>query len=166
MLNKKMLLSLLVIGVVSVSAGAGTWAYFTDEEVTSGNTFTAGTVDLSLDAETITIELGADNMKPGDSKTLTIPLSNLGTLDFDYEAVVTTDSATATSLFAVQGVAPENTPATATITSGEIGTLTALTGTGEVVVTVTLPTTAGNEYQGDIGLVTVTITADQQGIVV
>ncbi|MCK5398168.1 MAG: SipW-dependent-type signal peptide-containing protein [Thermoplasmata archaeon] len=165
MLNKKMLLSLLIIGVVSVSAGAGTWAYFTDEEVTSGNTFTAGTVDLSLDAETITIELGADNMKPGDSKTLTIPLSNLGTLDFDYEAVVTTDSATATSLFAVQGVAPENTPATATITSGEIGTLTALTGTGEVVVTVTLPTTAGNDYQGDTGLVTVTITATQQGII-
>ena len=163
MLNKKMLLSLLVIGVVSVSAGAGTWAYFTDEEVTSGNTFTAGTVDLSLG--TVTIEVDADNMKPGDSKTLTIPLSNDGTLDFDYVAVATTDSATPTSLFAEQGIAPGNTPATATITSGEIGTLNALLGSGEVVVTIELPSTAGNDYQGDIGLVTVTITASQQGIV-
>ena len=159
MLNKKMLLSLLVIGVVSVTAGAGTWAVFTDEEVTSDNTFTAGTVELSLG--TVVIEAGADGMKPGDTKTLTIPLSNLGSLDFDYVADVTTDSATATSLFAVQGIVPGNTPATATITSGATGMLVASTGTGDVVVTIELPATAGNEYQGDSGLVTVTITATQ-----
>jgi len=32
MLNKKMLLSVLIIGVVATVAGAGTWAAFSDSE--------------------------------------------------------------------------------------------------------------------------------------
>jgi predicted ribosomally synthesized peptide with SipW-like signal peptide len=87
MLNKKMLLSLLVIGVVSVSAGAGTWAYFSDTEMSTDNTFTAGTLDLDLsdgtddgtDSETLTWVAG--NMAPGDvAASATMTVTNVGTL--------------------------------------------------------------------------------------
>lgn len=75
MLNKKMLLSLLVIGVVSVSAGAGTWAYFSDTETSSGNTFTAGTLDIEIPN---TFNFG--NVAPGDTKTEEITIKNNGSI--------------------------------------------------------------------------------------
>ncbi len=75
MLNKKMLLSLLVIGVVSVSAGAGTWAYFSDTETSEGNTFTAGTLDIEIPN---TFEFG--DVAPGASNTETITIDNKGSI--------------------------------------------------------------------------------------
>ncbi|OKY79087.1 MAG: M73 family secreted endopeptidase [Candidatus Methanohalarchaeum thermophilum] len=65
MAYKKALLSLMVIGLVGVAAGAGTFAFFTDEEKATGNTLTAGTIDLAVNGqnpwnETFTI----DDMKP------------------------------------------------------------------------------------------------------
>ena len=75
MLNKKMLLSLLVIGVVSVSAGAGTWAYFSDTETSTDNTFTAGTLDIVIPN---TFNFG--DVAPGDVKTETITIENKGSI--------------------------------------------------------------------------------------
>ncbi len=97
MLNKKMLLSLLVIGVVSVSAGAGTWAYFSDTETSSGNTFTAGTLDLAYDInggdwingdDVASITVG--NMKPCDDGEVTLSFHNLGS--HDGNLIVTLDN--------------------------------------------------------------------------
>lgn len=48
-MNKKIILSLAVIGVVAAIAVGGTIAYFTDTETSSGNTFTAGSIDLKVD---------------------------------------------------------------------------------------------------------------------
>ena len=48
-MNKKIILSLSVIGVVAAIAVGGTIAYFSDTETSVGNTFTAGTIDISLD---------------------------------------------------------------------------------------------------------------------
>ena len=75
MLNKKMLLSLLVIGVVSVTAGAGTWAYFSDTETSEGNTFTTGTLDIEIPN---TFEFG--DVAPGDVETETITIENKGSI--------------------------------------------------------------------------------------
>ena len=84
MLNKKMLLSLLVIGVVSVSAGAGTWAYFSDTETSTDNTFTAGTLDLELDGADGITGFGITDVAPGDSGEATsIVVSNAGSIDGD-----------------------------------------------------------------------------------
>ena len=100
MLNKKMLLSLLVIGVVSVSAGAGTWAYFSDTETSEGNSFTAGTLDLVLtdatndgtDSETLTWVAG--NMAPGEDGSATMTVTNVGTLagNLDISSIVVTNA--------------------------------------------------------------------------
>lgn len=48
---KKILISLSVIGVVSVIAVGATMAYFGDTETSTGNTMTAGTIDLKIDLQ-------------------------------------------------------------------------------------------------------------------
>jgi predicted ribosomally synthesized peptide with SipW-like signal peptide len=39
----------MVIGLVASAIGMGTYAYFSDTETSSGNTFTAGSIDLKID---------------------------------------------------------------------------------------------------------------------
>lgn len=79
----KLLTSLLMIGVIAGMAGAGTWAYFSDTETSEGNTFTAGTLDLtpddSDDPNPYFMELGP--MVPSTwYKPLDIDLKNVGTI--------------------------------------------------------------------------------------
>ena len=50
-MNKKILVSLSVIGVVAAIVVGGTIAYFSDTETSTGNTFTAGAIDLTIDNE-------------------------------------------------------------------------------------------------------------------
>jgi len=47
---KKLLLSLLVMGVVGVSAFGASRAFFSDEEKSENNIFTAGAIDLKIDS--------------------------------------------------------------------------------------------------------------------
>lgn len=56
--------------------GGGTFAYFSDQEV-SNNTFAAGTLDLSLNPTEI---IEVDNLKPGDTMLRGFNLKNDGTL--------------------------------------------------------------------------------------
>lgn len=76
MLNKKILLSILIIGLVSVLAGSSTWARFSDSEENSGNSIAAGTLNLTLVDNPLLIT----NAAPGDSGTNFKVLKNKGTL--------------------------------------------------------------------------------------
>lgn len=49
-MNKKIIISLATIGAVAAIAIGGTIAYFSDTETSTGNTFTAGTLDLKIDS--------------------------------------------------------------------------------------------------------------------
>ena len=48
-MNKKILISLSVIAAVAAITIGGTIAYFSDTETSTGNTFTAGSIDLKID---------------------------------------------------------------------------------------------------------------------
>jgi predicted ribosomally synthesized peptide with SipW-like signal peptide len=48
-MNKKLIISLGVIGIVAVTAIGATIAYYNDTETSTGNIFTAGTIDLKVD---------------------------------------------------------------------------------------------------------------------
>jgi len=50
-MTKKILISLAVIGIIAVAVIGGTIAYFSDTETSTGNTFTAGDLDLTIDNE-------------------------------------------------------------------------------------------------------------------
>lgn len=78
--------ALLIIGM----AGTGTWAYFSDTETSSGNTFTAGTLDLKVSndaatyADGVTSTWGGTNCKPGDSWSGTVTLRNSGSVTANH----------------------------------------------------------------------------------
>jgi spore coat-associated protein N len=72
----------LGLGVASAAlglslVGGGTYAYFSDTEVTN-NTFAAGTLDLAANPTTI---INVNNIKPGDTMLRTFALENNGTLN-------------------------------------------------------------------------------------
>lgn len=50
-MNKKIVMSLSVIAAVSAVVIGGTGAFFSDSETSTGNTFTAGAIDLKVDSE-------------------------------------------------------------------------------------------------------------------
>ena len=82
-MNKKILISLSVIAAVAAIAIGGTVAYFSDTETSTGNTFTAGTLDLVLDIDgepytPPTPIFEKIDMKPGDhgEETLSAHVTN------------------------------------------------------------------------------------------
>jgi|GEM_PF-1463641 predicted ribosomally synthesized peptide with SipW-like signal peptide len=80
-MNKKILASLIIIGILGFSLGWGTYSYFSDTETSSGNTFSAGTIDLEvndmnpLEGALVTLK----DMKPCEWKYVTVKLHNVGT---------------------------------------------------------------------------------------
>ncbi|MHC3129015.1 MAG: hypothetical protein IBV52_02945 [Candidatus Bathyarchaeota archaeon] len=59
-MNKKILLSIMTIGLVAMLAGTGLYAYFSDTEKVGLNTITVGTLDI----EVVTTPFALDDMKP------------------------------------------------------------------------------------------------------
>lgn len=81
-MNTKIIASLAMILVVGAVATAGTIAYFSDEEVSTGNTFTAGTIDIAVNSENPWNQDAAyvfDNLEPSQSKDINVTLKNVGT---------------------------------------------------------------------------------------
>ncbi|MCX6761200.1 MAG: TasA family protein [Candidatus Nealsonbacteria bacterium] len=84
-MNKKILISLSVIGAVAAIAIGGTIAYFSDVETSTGNTFTAGAIDLQFKVEGTTLGVFTEvnntplftlgDMKPGDRGEKTVKLA-------------------------------------------------------------------------------------------
>jgi predicted ribosomally synthesized peptide with SipW-like signal peptide len=80
-MQKKILVSMMVIGLVAALAGAGLYAYFSDTETSSGNTFTAGTLDLELSAaQGSVVVLNVGPLAPGDSGSNTWIAKNVGSI--------------------------------------------------------------------------------------
>jgi len=81
-MSKKILISLTVISMVAAIAIGGTIAYFSDTETSTGNTFTAGAIDLKIDNESY--YFGPQGLEYRDD--LSWELDNLtGHLFFNYE---------------------------------------------------------------------------------
>lgn len=75
---KKILLSLGIIAIVAVGAIGATRAFFSDTVSSTGNTFTAGTIDISVnEEESFTVNL--DDMKPGYVDYGNFVIKNTGT---------------------------------------------------------------------------------------
>ena len=96
---KKILMSLMAIALVVGLVGAGVVASFSDEETSTGNTFTAGTLNLTAVGGS-PMPFAVANMKPGDSGSGTVTLTNAGTigaaeLDIAVSMIVNDDVDTA-----------------------------------------------------------------------
>jgi predicted ribosomally synthesized peptide with SipW-like signal peptide len=86
---KKVVVSILILGVVLAVALIGAIALFTDQATNPGNTFSTGTVDLTIDP-TIAM-FTVSNMAPGDVQYSGITLTNSGSLQLRYSMTTTPD---------------------------------------------------------------------------
>lgn len=79
---KRILLSVITIALVSTVAFGATRAFFTDTETNTGNTFSAGTIDISVDGQnpwTKTETLDVIDMKPSQHAYSEYLIQNVGT---------------------------------------------------------------------------------------
>jgi len=92
-MSTKIIASLIAIAAVAAVAGGATVAYFSDVESVKGNTFAAGTLDLTVD-ETANVTADFTNIKPGDSGTYEWTVVNAGSEKgyLDVEGIVKTDN--------------------------------------------------------------------------
>jgi predicted ribosomally synthesized peptide with SipW-like signal peptide len=97
-MKKKILFSLMTIALVGVLVGDGTHAYFSDVETSTGNVFTAGTLNLQVGAAgpcTENISIGP--LKPGDTENaatwLTKNIGNIaGNLSINLSAIMNNEN--------------------------------------------------------------------------
>jgi len=80
---------------MAVLAIGATGALFVDSETSNGNTFTAGTLDLTIDGKNNTnvVKFNITNMHPGSQPKGSYTLANVGSLNgyLDVENIVVTD---------------------------------------------------------------------------
>lgn len=78
---KRILVSLMVVAIASAVGITATRAYFSDTETSTGNTFTAGTLDLKVDGGDVNVFRTFNNMVPEHSQpNFSWKLKNSGSL--------------------------------------------------------------------------------------
>lgn len=78
--RRKLLVTMLLVGIVGAGAGSATYSAFTSTTGNGGNVFSAGTVNLTDNDGGSTSLLALSNAKPGDADTGCIAVSYDGTL--------------------------------------------------------------------------------------
>jgi spore coat-associated protein N len=90
---KRTLFSIMTLMLVVGLVGGGALAYFSDVETSTGNNFTAGTLNLKVDVDptpagdnfvdnpTFPSVMNLSNLYPGWTEDLTIQIKNVGTID-------------------------------------------------------------------------------------
>jgi spore coat-associated protein N len=165
----KILKSLAAIVAVGAVAGGATFAYFSDTATITGNTFTAGTMDLRIDKDPNPAIQDWNNgfanpynpfanVKPGDAGKQIIDIKNVGTVNGNatIQFDTTTWSALGDNLDFVVEYKLENDTVWAPVASGpltawnhnvyKLGALNA-GAVGNVKIDWSVPTSAGNDIQ-------------------
>ncbi|MGB9793120.1 MAG: TasA family protein [Thermacetogeniaceae bacterium] len=174
----------VIVGVLFLAAlvGAGTFAYFSDAESSLGNSFTAGTLNLAVGDESPnnSPDFTLANVKPGDSGAITYVLKNVGTIDgyLDIaDVTVVNDGGVNTepegnttgdlgAKVTVKASLDDETFYTGTL-NGFANALYNLNkeiaagGSSTLKIEWNVPSSVGNEIQGDIATVGMTFQLDQ-----
>ena len=81
-MNRKILFSIMVLALVGMLLGTGIYAYFSDVETSTGNSFAAGTLNLKVgDNDPTTASISVTGLKPGDAgKAADWLVKNIGTI--------------------------------------------------------------------------------------
>lgn len=116
---KKILFSVMAILVAVGLVGAGAFAYFNDTETSTGNTFTAGTLDLKVSdwnegfGDGVTLTWTMSNMKPGVTTVgpFSVLLQNSGTIAGDHVEISFSHSIDEASNPVESDTNPSSTPA-------------------------------------------------------
>lgn len=85
---KRILLSILTIALVASATVSATRAQFSDTETSTGNTFSAGSLDLQLQ-NPISVPFSVLDIKPGDEGEGKVTLNNAGNLAGNLDIKIT-----------------------------------------------------------------------------
>ena len=90
-MNKKILASLIIIGILGFALGWGTYSYFSDTETSTENTFQAGTLDLKVNDfdDPVGAVVTLDNMCPCQFEEVSVKLTNVGSQDGNVSIHIT-----------------------------------------------------------------------------
>jgi len=173
--------AVLSLGLVLGVGSAGTFAYWTDEAVAQGITFTAGTLDLELqddsDDSVSFTTLNISNMIPGQSVAGVLKVENVGNVGFTYTSSTSVSNSTLAGALdlkvtngSVSGSAPNATCSgsqlsgtATTVNQALVSTPRSLSaGTSEnLCLQVSMPSGASSSLQGTTTTVSYTFTATQ-----
>jgi predicted ribosomally synthesized peptide with SipW-like signal peptide len=159
MKSKKLLTSLLVIGLVVAAVAGSTYAVFTSQVQSDIQEFSAGTLEIEVDGQSEEFEttFHMSNMEPGDNSEQEIDLHNTGSLDLSYVVYVDYEYPPSgqTNIFYCDG--DNSLQAWA---EPDVGTLSP-SQHANVTLKALFPLAAGNSCQGETGKLRVTVHAVQ-----
>ena len=181
---RKVVGSLGVIAAAAAVAGMGTYGTFTDSTTPVTTTVSSGTVDIELTGPAVSVAVNAGNFVPGDSVTGIVDLSNTGTSALGSVSLTTTSStSTVLTTDVVNGLqlslrscavawseAKTCASGETLLSTGPVVGNRALAnpaslapqGVDHLAYTVSLPATAGNEFQGKSATLSLMFTATQR----
>lgn len=158
-MRRKFFMSMFMIALMAALVGGATFALFTDTATNAGNTFTAGTLDISLDKPDGTKYFDISNIAPGDSGSATVTVKNEGSLELRYDISTTLTGALAAApnglIVAIKDSVGN------VIVPGDNNRVLAAEGSENLTVEWKLPLAAGNEYQGTSATFGLTVSAEQ-----
>ncbi len=165
--RRKVLGGMATIGVAGAGAGAGTWAFFSDEETSEGNTVQAGTLGLG-DPEDVVISTPNADFAPGDTTSGSITLSEDGNISggaMDIDTSVTDGNfAGVLNVTQLDYGGTDVTPDSVTTLADLAGTTLEVDAPGsesDFDITLEFDEQAGNEHQGVSTDITFTFTLYQ-----
>jgi hypothetical protein len=190
--TRKVVGSLAVLGTAAAVAGLGTFGTFTDSTAPINTTVTSGTVDINLAQPGVAVPATISGFLPGDSMSRPVTLSNNGdsalasvTLDVtsSTNTVLTSDAAKGLQLLVksctvawsqngpdtaptygctgTEGVVLATNPVLGSDTFTGLNSLTPAK-SDNLLLTVSLPTTADNAFQGKSAALSLVFTGTQR----
>jgi hypothetical protein len=183
--TRKVLGSLGIIGAAAAVAGMGTFGSFTDSTTPMVASVTSGTLSLDLNGFDQTLSMTGSNMVPGDSVSTRFNLSNSGDLDMaaiglavtaPTSSVLDTDKVNGLKLAidscsvawsatnTCSGTTSSVLPLTAARDAAALTNLTSVTAhkTDNLLVKLSLPTSADNTFQGKTSVLNLVFTGTQK----
>jgi spore coat-associated protein N len=121
-MKKKILFSIMTIALVGALVGGGIYAYFNDVESSTGNTFTAGTLNLKVgDADPTTVSISVADLKPTDTGNAASWLTkNIGSISSTLDVAIGSITNNENTLTEPESAAGDTTGGA---TEGELGSL-------------------------------------------
>ena len=185
--SRKVIGSLAIAGAAAAVAGLGTFGTFTDSTTPVATTVQSGTVDINLTERGTSFPVTTAGFVPGDSLSRAVDLSNDGTSPLSSVTLASTATAasaltsdatdglqlavrscpvawtqagsaytcsgTASTLYSGAAVTSRALPGAASLAAG---------GVDHLLLTLSLPTTAGNGFEGLSSTLNLTFTGVQR----
>lgn len=150
-MKRKLVVSLLLVGLLAFGIGAGTFAYFTSQATSGSNSFTAGTLVVEAGAIAVTNTCDIGNIYPGYTDDGSFTVTNSGSLPMKVKITPNISG----DLFAGSN------PAIIALSNYLEGEELAAGASKVFTFDFDFPAAAGNEYQGATGSVNFTVDATQ-----